>query len=416
MKHLLICSILASLCLTSSLPAAESLSVVPDSAQALGIVGGRLANLDDPSAVRVSPANILGINETELLINGAVWHGDIRFDAASGASIRMSEPWVFPASMYLVAPYVPGKVTFGLGVSTPFGLATEYPRDMDLRLRYVLPYEARLLAVDITPAVAFQLTDRLAVAVGLDIVYSKLTLKQAYPWGLLVPGAREGSIELEGDGWGLGGYVGINWKIAEHQRVAIVGRLPVTVNYDGDMTADRMPAALEAAGFTRKSKFESDMTFPGSIAVGYGIDLTNRWTLGFDFQWSNNSSHDDIPLSIGNNQALLPWDRAVLEWKDSIDLGTGISYAVDKNWALRAGYLFSENSMPALNYTPSVAANDRHVFSAGIGWHGKSRSVDFAYAFVYNPERVISSDVQPAFDGIYKHQWHVFSLSFTQRF
>ena len=51
------------------------------------------------------------------------------------------------------------------------------------------------------------------------------------------------------------------------------------------------------------------MTFPGSIAVGYGIDVTDRLTLGFDFQWSRNSSHDDIPIDIGNNQALLAGEQ-----------------------------------------------------------------------------------------------------------
>jgi long-chain fatty acid transport protein len=395
---------------------AETLSVVPDTAQALATVGGRFANLHDASVVRVSPANMLEISETELLVSGAVWHGDIRLNAASGASVRMSEPWVYPASLYLVVPTTPGKLAFGIGVSTPFGMGSVYPENMDLRLRYNLPYESRLLAADITPAVAFKVSDTLSFGAGLDIIYSELTLKERAPWGMLVPGTPEGAIKMQGDGWGLGAYVGMNWKLAEHQRLAIIGRLPVKVQYDGDTSTENMPSALGALGLTKTSSFASDMTFPGSIAVGYGIDLTNRWTVGFDFQWSNNSTHDDIPLAIGNNQPLLPHDRAILNWKDSIDLGTGISYAVNDQWTLRAGYLFSENSIPALNYTPAVAANDRHVFSAGVGWRGETRGVDLAYAFVFNPERVISGDVQPAFDGSYKHQWHVFSLSFTQRF
>jgi hypothetical protein len=69
-----------------------------------------------------------------------------------------------------------------------------------------------------------------------------------------------------------------------------------------------------------------------------------------------------------------------------------------------------------LDYTPAAAANDRHVMSLGVGWRGKTRGVDVTYAFVYNPTRVISGAAQPAFNGSYKHQWHVLSLSFTQRF
>ena len=59
------------------LNAAETLSVIPDSAQALATVGGRFANLNDASAVRVSPANILAIKSSELLINTAIWNGNV---------------------------------------------------------------------------------------------------------------------------------------------------------------------------------------------------------------------------------------------------------------------------------------------------------------------------------------------------
>lgn len=401
---------------------AETLSVVPDSAQALAAPGGRFANLRDASAVRVSPANILEIQQTELLLNTAMWNGDIRFNSTNGASVKMSESWIFPGSLYLVVPVKPGRLAFGIGVSTPFGMASKYPKDMDPRLRYSLPYESSLLAVDITPAVAFKVTDSLSVAAGLDIIYSKLSIKRAYPWGALpgLAGTPDGSIEFQGDGWGLGAYMGVNWEIFKGHRLALVGRLPVTINYEGEFKAQGMPVGtptINALGATPTSRFGSDMTFPGSIALGYGIDLTERLTVGFDFQWTNNSSHDDIPLFIGNNQPLLAGtNRAVLAWKDSIDLGTGVSYALDKNWTLRCGYLFSENSQPELNYTPAVAANDRHIFGVGAGWRGKKRSLDLAYAFVYNPIRTISGAADPAFNGSYKHQWHVLSLSFTQRF
>lgn len=395
---------------------AETLSVVPDSAEALGIVGGRFANLDDASAVRVSPANIADKTQGEILFNAAVWHGDITFDSVTGSSIKMDEPWVFPASAYVIMPVEPGKVVFGLGVSTPFGLASNYPKDADPSLRYAIAYESRLLAVDITPALAVKASESVSLAVGLDIVYSDLKINQVYPWGMAVPGARDGAVELRGTGWGIGAYAGVNWEITKHQRIALVGRLPIQIDYEGDFTTENMPAALTAAGYTRRSNFESEMEFPGSIAAGYGIDVNDKLTVGFDFQWSANSSHDDIPLNVGNNQTLLPNDRVALGWKDSIDLGTGMSYKLSDQWTLRAGYLYSENSQDDVNYTPAVATYDRHVFSAGIGWKGKRNRVDVAYAFVYNPTREVSGAATPAFNGSYDHQWHVLSFSITHTF
>lgn len=403
---------------------AETLSVVPDSAQALGIAGGRFANLRDASAVRTSPANILAIEQSELLINTAMWHGDIRLNSAGGDSVKMNRPWVLPASMYFVKPLVPGKLAFGVGVSTPYGMASIYPQNMSAAsgMRYALPYESSLLVADITPAVAFKVSDSLSVAIGMEIMYSELKLKQFYNWSSIIPGSPEGDIQVQSQGWGLGAYMGMNWEIAKGHRLAFVGRLPVRVKYRGEFKATNMPPALIGA-FSQSSSFGSDMNFPGSLAVGYGVDVTDRWTVGFDFKWTNNSATNDLPLNIGGNQALLGGqDRAVFNWRDSIDLGTGMSYALNEQWSLRGGYLFSENSQPAGTYSPVVATNDRHIFSLGVGWRGKTRSVDLTYAYVYNPTRVISGATQasgaaqPLFNGSYSHQWHVLALSLTQRF
>lgn len=225
---------------------------------------------------------------------------------------------------------------------------------------------------------------------------------------------------MKGDGWGIGGYLGANWEFAPGHRLAVIGRLPIKIKYSGRTETVGMPtgnAGLTAAGVSSTSRFDSEMTFPGSVAIGYGVDLTERLTLGFDFQWTDNSSHDDIPLDLGNNQPLFfGQTTAPLGWKDSIDLGMGASYKLDNTWMLRSGYLFSENSQPEANYLPSAPGNDRHVFSVGVGWKGVTRSVDLAYAFVWNPTRTIGSAATPAFNGTYKHQWHVLSLSVTQRF
>lgn len=394
---------------------AETLSVVPDSAQALSTVGGRFANLHDASAVRVSPANILQLNRPEILVNASAWHGDIQFKSVAGPELEQEEPWKFPASLYSVLPFADGRAAFGIGASLPYGLSSDYDRSSPLR--YLVPYEAQLLTLDVTPAVAFQVSDAVGIGIGMDILYSRLQIKQVYPWSAALGAAvPDGEIELDGDGWGVGAYMGVNWEVAEGHRLALVGRLPVRVDYEGDFDGRGMPSALAAAGFSPHGDFESDIAFPGSIAVGYGVDVTKRLTLGFDFQWSANSSHDDIPLEAGRNQALLPTDAVELNWKNSIDLGAGVTYHLDDHWAIRAGYLFSENSQDDRNYTPSVPHNDRHVIGVGFGWSGKRNGIDVAYAFVYNPDRTVTGAAQPLFNGDYEHQWHVLTVSYTHRF
>lgn len=387
-----------------SVKAAETLSLIPDSAQSLGEAGGRFANLDDATALRVSPANIADAERPLLQFNTGLWYGDIKFSSGTGARLEHQDPWVIPGSLYAVMPIVPGKVAWGLGISTPYGLGTEYSKESPLR--YAVPYESSLRTVSITPVIAWKARKNVSLGLGLDVMYGALAFNQIIPTSPFT----DGEFQFEADGWGASGYGSITWDITEHQRLALVGRLPIRVQMEGTFKAEGIPGNLPA-GFANRSDFDTEMTFPGSIALGYGIDLTDRLTIGFDFKWTANNSHDDIPLNTSNSNNLLPTNSISLKWKNSIDLGTGISYKLNEAWKVRAGYLFSENSMPGSTFTPSIPAYDRHIFSLGLGWKGKQNRVDVTYGFIYNPERTVSNATQPAFNGSYKHQWHVLMVS-----
>jgi long-chain fatty acid transport protein len=291
-------------------------------------------------------------------------------------------------------------VAFGLGLTTPYGLGSQYSKTSSLR--YFVPYESSLRTYSITPSVAFRLSDSVSAGLGLDFMYGDLQINQLFP---IIPGF-DGELRFDAQGWGASGFGSILWKLTPRQRLSLVGRLPLRLEMDGDLQ-------VRAFG-TTVTDFETNMTFPGSIALGYGIDLTDRFTLGFDFKWSANNSHDDIPLDVKN--VALPQTTIPLNWKNSIDLGMGATYKLSPAWLVRAGYLFSENSMPDSTYTPSIPAYDRHIFSLGLGWRGKSNRVDATYGFIYNPDRTVTGASNAAFNGSYRHQWHVLSLSFTHLF
>ena len=406
------------LMLPGSLRASETLSIVPDSAQALGMTGGRYANLDDPSALHYTPANLTEITRTEAELNYSVWYGDIRFhQASSGETVKMLDPWKMLGSFYFAQPIKPGKVTFGLGVTTPFGLDSKWPKHGPIR--YLIPYEATLLTADINPVIAFKPVESVSIGVGLDIMYSSIKLRQLYPWSLAVPGLalRDGATNFDADGWGIGAFAGITWKMTARQRLSLIGRLPLEIDYDGHFNITNLPGFIaDATGVSSNSDFKSKIRFPGSVAAGYGLDLTDRLTLGVDFLWAGNSSHKDVPLDIGHDQSLLGAPGVALNWKDSIDIGTGLEYRLNDRWTVRAGYMYSQGSQRDANYTPSVPSNERHLLTAGLGYRTVHHSLDLAYAYALFPDRNVSGDVQPAFDGKYEIGWHVLTASYSYRF
>jgi long-chain fatty acid transport protein len=410
--------LLALLSLTGqSLHAAETLGTVPDSAAALGMSGGRYANLTDPSALHYTPANIADLTRPEAELNYALWYGDVRFtQAGTGDSVKMEDPWKMLGSFYSAYPIIPGKLVFGLGVTTPFGLDSHWPKKGPVK--YLIPYEATLVTLDINPVLAFKPVENVAIGIGLDIMYSSLELKQLYPWSMAVPGLPlpDGTVHFEGDGWGLGAFAGITWKITPRQRISLIGRLPLEIEYNGDFNASDLPSFTKGTGVTSHSDFKSSIRFPASIAAGYGLDVTDRLTVGIDFLWADNSSHDDVPLDIGNNQSLLGVPGQQLNWKDAITIGTGLQYHLDDHWTLRAGYMYSTDSQRDSTYTPSVPSNERHLMSAGVGYRSARHSLDLAYSYSLFPDRTVTGDSQPAFNGKYEMGWHVVTTSYSFRF
>jgi long-chain fatty acid transport protein len=391
---------------------AEGVKTIPDSAAALGMIGGRFANLSDPSVTRANPASLLDVEGTNFQFNFQAWHGETNFkQAGTGLRDSMILNWKQTGSLYLTHQ-ISDDVTMGLGISAPFGVAINWPRQGVFR--YSVPYDTVLQTIAINPAVAFQINDRLSIGLGADIYHSRLKIEQAYRWfGLPFP---DGDLIVEGTGVGLGGYVGMNFQIDEKQRLSIVGRLPVNVEYDGETTITNIPAPFSPL-FAPKSNFESDIEHPGSLAVGYGLNLTERTKIGFDFEWIQNSSHDDIPLNIGTNQALLGGNNSqVLSWKDSISTGLGLSHQTTDEITFRAGYLFSESPMNNQFFTPAIPADDRHILSLGLGYQLEKANIDLGYNSIFLSDRHISNNVNPTVNGDYDFFWHILAISYTRSF
>ena len=80
--------------------AAEGVKTPPESAEALGKVGGRLATLNDPSVTRTNPASLVDQQGTQFQFNFQVWHGSTDFrQAGTGLTDSMISPWKQTGSM-----------------------------------------------------------------------------------------------------------------------------------------------------------------------------------------------------------------------------------------------------------------------------------------------------------------------------
>ncbi len=394
----------------------------------LGRAGGRIAHIDDPSATTQNPANLTELTATDFQFSPSVIYMSVDFASPTGQSAKTENPWKALANGYLVVPLKDEDITLALGLTSPFGLSVDWDDDAGSAfapgtgvLRYTAPYYSELMTANFNPTVAFKLSDHFSLGVGVDVMWSRLTLKQFYPWAIF-PGSGgtepDGTLKGQGQGVGVGGNLGLTWKINDRHTVAVTYRSQMNVDYSGDTTINNITPTASFAGATSESDFDTDIAYPNMVAVGYGIQLTDTIRLEADAEWIQFSRFKSLEVNLGNNNLLLPpANRSIPEdWKDTFTAGIGGDWKFAENWVARAGYQFYQSPVPDSTFSPTIPDANQNVITIGVGYHGEHNSFEVAYGADFYDTRTISTDYQPAFNGTYKTTVHLFSLSYRYSF
>jgi len=391
----------------------------------LGRAGGRIAQVDDSSAVQQNPANLVDLPSTELQFTPSIVYISADFRSPTGQNSTTTDPWKILPNAFATTPLFDGNAALGLGVTVPFGLSNDWDQNSSAFahptgiLRYQAPYSSELQTVNVNPAVAFRVANHLQVGAGFDVMWSQVTLKQYYPW-LIFPGSTglepDGHLEAKGDGVGLGGNIGLTWQITDGQRVAVTCRSPMTVHYSGDFTVDNLTPVAVALGATPSSDFSTKVGFPTIVAAGYGIQLSETLRLEADFEWVQFSRFKSLDLGLGNNAFLLPSTSFPQNWRDTFTAGLGGDWQVAKNLVLRAGYQFYQSPVPDSTFSPTIPDANQNVITFGVGYRLGHHSFEAAYGLDLYDTRNITNDQNPAFNGRYQFTVHLFSLAYHYTF
>jgi long-chain fatty acid transport protein len=376
----------------------------------LGRAGGRIAQVDDSSAVQQNPANLVGVTNIQAQFTPTIVYINADFHSTSGQSASTTDPWKLLPNFFASVPLMQDKIAFGLGVTVPYGLGNEWNRNSSAFaqptgvLTYTAPYYSKLVTLNLNPTISIKLGDKIQVGVGLDVMWSDLQFKQ-----LLSPLAPNLEADAEGTGFGFGGNLGVTWNITDHQRLAVTYRSPITVNYSGK-------AVFNNSGGVPSTSFGSQINFPSIVSVGYGIQITDAIRLESDVEWVEFSRFKNLPVNVGANLLSVPSQNIAENWHDTFTAGFGGDWQFATNWVARAGYQFYQSPVPDSTFSPTIPDADQNVITVGFGWKGKHSSVEAAYGLDFYNTRNITTDQTAAFDGKYTFNVHLFSLAYNYSF
>jgi long-chain fatty acid transport protein len=278
------------------------------------------------------------------------------------------------------------KLKFGLGVTAPFGLATDNPDGWIGRYHAL---RSDLVTIDINPTVAYRVNDALSIGAGFRAVYADAELTSAVDFGTIgalsaVPGSiptqQDGKVELDADAWGFGGNVGIMFEPGklvdgpdglDGLRLGLAYRSRVSLDLEGeaDFKEDSagIAATLQGAGLFTDPDAKADLTLPDTISFGINYDINDEWAVMGEAVLTFWSTFDELVAEFDDNT---PDNVTTEDWENVWFFALGTTYRPkwQEDLTLRFGVAFDESPIPDDTRTPRLPGNDRYWVALGADY------------------------------------------------
>ncbi|MDN3512900.1 MAG: OmpP1/FadL family transporter [Candidatus Brocadia sp.] len=366
------------LCLWVSQDAYSSgFAIYTQGASALGQADSVIAHTDSPSSVFFNPALINKLEGTQIEAGTTVIFPSREFKSDfTGETAETTDEMFYPSTFYITHKFNE-KISAGMGIFSPFGLATTW--DDDWEGRYIAT-KSEMRTFNINPAVSCQILPNVALAAGVDVLVLDTTLEKKINMSGF--GLTDANQKFNGDGTGIGYNLGILYDINEDISFGVSYRSEIKVDIDGtsdfDLPADT-PSPIGA--LFPDTDGDTDITLPQQIHAGVCYKGFDRWTLETVLRWEGWSSFDELKVDLDHSVAGSNESITEKDWQDTYSVNFGAKYQLTDWIALLGGYLYGGNPVPDKTFDPIVPDANTHLFTVGTSMKLKNFKIDLAYGY-----------------------------------
>ncbi len=393
--------VLAYMAFTAGTVLASGFSNTLKSVKGLGnAFAGAAAVAEDASTIYFNPAGLTRLSGIQVQAAINIVSPSIKFND-DGSTTVLTQPLTggdggdggtlgyVPNFFY--AQSISDNLKVGIGIVSPFGLATEYNSDWKGRYHTI---KSSLLTIDINPTVAYRINKMWSIGGGVSVQYLDAELTQAIDYGTinaalgfglpLLPQGADGKSELTGDGnWGYGFNLGVLFELTEATRFGVSYRSKISYDLEGDADFTTPAAAAPIAGALGlvDTDAKADIDLPASLLVSGYHQLTDKWAIMADITWTDWSTWDELRLEFDSGAA----DSVITyDFDDSLRYSVGATYTLNPQWTFRGGLAYDETPTPNREKrNPRLPDEDRLWLALGTSYQFSDRlGFDFGYTYI----------------------------------
>ncbi|MEA1990519.1 MAG: outer membrane protein transport protein [Pseudomonadota bacterium] len=377
--------------LASQTVSASGFGLIEHSASGQGLsYAGAAANAEDASVMWFNPAGLTEIEGSQAIIGGHIISPSAKFTnddsyTAVPANLISGNGDDGATVGFVPSIYWKGNMAgydVGLGINVPFGQHISY--DDDWAGRYHAT-ETNLKTLNINPAIARKINDKLSFGFGLNAQYVDVILEQKINQSAL--GDTDANAKVTGDSWAYGYNLGLMYKPTDKLNVGLAYRSAMTHDVEGKVDYSGVNSTINLGGYTlNQVMFDADATasvsLPASATLAFDYQLNDKTQLLAGTTWTGWKAYDELVVDFDNGA---PDSESNQNFKDSMRYAVGVIYKLDDSWKLRSGLAFDESPVPdETSRSPRTPDSDRTWVSFGVGYKFNSTiNLDFGYTHIF---------------------------------
>ena len=376
-----IATLVLSVCFAGQIAFAAGFGLYEFSARGNAMGGAVLAGEAEPASLALNPALITQLPGKQVQLSATLVTAkieDVEYGSAKTDTDR--EWWPLPALYY--TQQLGEKWWLGLGAFTRFGLSNTYSDK-----GWMLPetgthslYHVGVVTYTVQPTVAYQATDKLSVAAGLEVQYLNFTEKVNF--------GNVAHLDLDGDSVAWSGMLAFFYNANEKVNFGGSFRMRNDHSVRGPVNYEKN---LAPSTFVNAGDFWGDITFPAQLALGASYKPTDKWL--FEFNWTNifwscfrsiDIYFDNVPGGGANPGMMGTAQGNMKEYQDAYRIGIGAEYTLNDKTKLRGSFIFDKSPINDRFMDVMLPADDRYIVGLGAGFDlGKNVLLDLSYNILF---------------------------------
>lgn len=309
---------------------------------------------------------------------------------------QSTHPFGILPTFHYVVPLT-DKIAFGISLTAPFGLSADYHKNSVGR--YNIYFESAV-SEQLTPSVAFKLTDKLAIGMGPDLQYFKTTSRDKVRTEPFTFG--DSIVRIQNlQGVALGYHAGLIYEFTPQTRVGANYRSKFTQHLKGQSEFDTNGGVFVPQGHFKSNNTKVRLPLPPNLLLGAYHAFNPHWSVMATAIWSGwdvykENSIVSLATIVGPTNSAVP-----TQYNNTWEIHAAANYRLNDKWLFRVGSTYIEGATNKKWRDLIYADNDSISVAAGANYrYSKTISGDFGYMHTYMKTARINTVNPVSFNAI----------------